>query len=170
MTKLLDEMTFDEFLADADRNAAQDSKASPRTGAAMGTLVGFTESGDALIRMDVHGENLVARSIAVLADGDVGHDVALVFEEADSLRPIVLGVLRTSARPPERNPGVASLSCNLEIDRKSIELRAERQIVLRCGSASVTLKCDGRIIVRGTDILSRSTGLNRIKGGAVEIN
>jgi hypothetical protein len=62
------------------------------------------------------------------------------------------------------------LPFELEIDREKIELRAARQVVLRCGSASITLRRDGKIVLRGTDILSRSTGLNRIKGGAVQIN
>ena len=51
-----------------------------------------------------------------------------------------------------------------------LELIAEREIVLRCGEASLTLTRAGKIILRGTYVLSRSSGVNKIKGGSVQIN
>ena len=51
-----------------------------------------------------------------------------------------------------------------------LELIAEREIVLRVGDASITLTRAGKIILRGTYVLSRSSGVNRIKGGSVQIN
>ena len=51
-----------------------------------------------------------------------------------------------------------------------LELTAEREIVLRVGDASITLTRAGKIILRGTYVLSRSSGVNRIKGGSVQIN
>jgi hypothetical protein len=53
-------------------------------------------------------------------------------------------------------------------DRKQFE--ASREIVLRCGKASITLCSNGRLIIRGTYVETRSSGTNRIKGGAVLIN
>ena len=49
-------------------------------------------------------------------------------------------------------------------------LTAGREIVLRCGEASITLTRAGKVLIRGTYILTRSSGANRIKGAAVEIN
>jgi hypothetical protein len=51
-----------------------------------------------------------------------------------------------------------------------IELVAEREIVLRCGEASITLTRAGKIILRGTYVLSRSSGVNKIKGESIQIN
>lgn len=51
-----------------------------------------------------------------------------------------------------------------------LELVAEREIVLRCGQASITLTRAGKIILRGTYVLSRSSGVNKIKGGSIQIN
>jgi hypothetical protein len=51
-----------------------------------------------------------------------------------------------------------------------IELVAEREIVLRCGDASLTLTRSGKILLRGTYVLSRASGVNKIKGGSVQIN
>jgi hypothetical protein len=56
------------------------------------------------------------------------------------------------------------------VDGKRVELRGEDEIVLRCGEASITLRRNGRIVVRGTHVESSSKGINRIKGGAVQIN
>src|SRR5262245_27299472 len=51
-----------------------------------------------------------------------------------------------------------------------LELVADREIVLRCGEASITLTRAGKIILRGTYVLSRSSGVNKIKGGSIQIN
>jgi hypothetical protein len=42
--------------------------------------------------------------------------------------------------------------------------------VLRCGEASLTLTREGKILLRGTYLSSRATGVHRIQGGTVEIN
>ena len=47
---------------------------------------------------------------------------------------------------------------------------ASRELVLRCGKASVTLTSDGAVRIRGTDVLSRASATNRIRGGNVQIN
>ena len=41
---------------------------------------------------------------------------------------------------------------------------------MRCGEASITLTRAGKVLIRGAYVLSRSSGANRIKGAAVEIN
>jgi hypothetical protein len=43
-------------------------------------------------------------------------------------------------------------------------------MVLRCGKASITLTRAGKVLIQGSYVLSRSTGVNRVKGGAVQIN
>jgi hypothetical protein len=56
------------------------------------------------------------------------------------------------------------------VDNNRIELEGKDELVLRCGQASITLRRNGRVIVRGTYVESRSKGTNRIKGGVVLIN
>jgi hypothetical protein len=55
-------------------------------------------------------------------------------------------------------------------DEEQVVIEAKKNIVIRCGKASITLTKDGRIILRGEYVLSAATGMNLIKGGAVEIN
>ena len=56
------------------------------------------------------------------------------------------------------------------VDGRRVEFEAADEIVLLCGQASITLRRNGRIVIRGTYVETRSKGVNRIKGGSVQIN
>jgi len=58
----------------------------------------------------------------------------------------------------------------VRVDGKRVVIEGQDEIVLRCGEASITLRRNGRIIVRGNYVETRSKGTNRIKGGSVQIN
>ncbi len=96
-----------------------------------------------------------------------------MFEGGDAAKAIVVGLIQAlpsaqpdaaPAAPPER-PAVEA-----RLDGERIVLSADREIVLRCGEASITLTRAGKILLRGAYLLSRSSGVNRIKGGSVQIN
>jgi hypothetical protein len=53
---------------------------------------------------------------------------------------------------------------------REINLEAGEQITLRCGKGSVTLRADGKVIVKGVEIVSTAQRRNRVKGGSVDIN
>jgi hypothetical protein len=115
-----------------------------------------------------------ARALVAVAEEDFGREVALMFEEGDPRRPIVLGLMHV----PDPAP-VVSACCALhshdpapepESDHERLEFSAEREIVLRCGDASITLTREGKVLIRGAYLLSRSSGTNSIKGGSVQIN
>ncbi len=106
---------------------------------------------------------IAATTTTVLAREDIGTQVALMFVGGDPSRPLVIG--RIQRLPEARQaPAVA------HIDGERLEFSAEREIVLRCGKASITLTREGKVIVRGTYLSSRSSGVNRIRGGSVQIN
>lgn len=105
---------------------------------------------------------LVARTTTVLDRQDIGAQVALMFEAGDPTRPLVIG--RIQRLPDTATPAVAHL------DGERLEFSAEREIVLRCGKASITLTREGKVLIRGAYLSSRSSGVNRIKGGSVQIN
>lgn len=57
-----------------------------------------------------------------------------------------------------------------EVDGHRYLLEAKDEIILRCGEASITLRRDGRIVIRGVQVESHAAGLNRMKGATVKIN
>jgi hypothetical protein len=89
--------------------------------------------------------------------------VVLTFERGRADLPIVLGLLQ--APEPAASPCV-----RIDADGRRLELEAKDEIVLRCGPASITLRRNGRVLIRGLAIETRATGRNRIKGGSVQIN
>ncbi len=59
---------------------------------------------------------------------------------------------------------------DLKVDGRRIELEGQEEVVLRCGQASITLRRNGRVVIRGAYVETRAKGTNRIKGGSVLIN
>lgn len=106
-------------------------------------------------------EGFAARAMTPIAKEDEGREVALMFEEGDPRRPIVMGKMVSP---------LATGQAEAAVDGRRVEINAEEQIVLRCGESSITLTRAGKIIIRGAYVLSRSSGVNRIQGGSVEIN
>lgn len=119
-----------------------------------GLLVTFSD--------DLQDKDAVARSLIPPDLCPIGALVALSFENGNPTRPIILGRMRNDPDRPasktEAEPG------------STLDLSAEREVTIRCGKASITLTREGKIILRGTYISSRSSGMNRIKGGSVHLN
>jgi hypothetical protein len=136
-------------------------------GLVIGTLVGLGRDGQPLVRFATIGGDKVVlgRATAALDQSDIGAEVVLVLDQADPCRPIVLGRLSRPAAPTEASEELA-----VTVDGDRLELSAEREIVLRCGRASITLTRTGKIVLRGTYVLSRSSGPNKIRGGSIQLN
>jgi hypothetical protein len=97
----------------------------------------------------------------------------VLFENGDRSRPIVIGFIETlQPEPATPEPTVDDKAPVIEadVDGKRVRLTARDEIILECGPASVTLRRNGRVIIRGTYVETRSDGTNRIKGGQVQIN
>lgn len=108
---------------------------------------------------------LRARSVLDLHGAHVGRQVVLAFEHGDPERPIVMGVLNQAGLTAEQQQALA-----VESDGQRMVVSAREQLVLRCGKASITLTRAGKLLIEGSYVLSRSTGVNRIKGGSVQLN
>lgn len=111
---------------------------------------------------------LRARTVVDLHGAHIGHQVVLAFEQGDAERPIVMGVLREAGLGAEDREAARALA--VEGDGQRLIVSAQEQLVLRCGKASITLTRAGKLLIEGTYVLSRSTGVNRIKGGSVQLN
>jgi hypothetical protein len=143
---------------------------STQGGVVIGELVAISDEGRVplVLYADQPGSKaLAARSLVDLHAAHVGRKVALMFENADPERPLILGVLREGEGwPVERHPG----QVEIDADGERMIVSAKEQLVLRCGKASITLTKAGKVLIRGEYIQSRSSGVNRIRGGAVHIN
>jgi hypothetical protein len=137
------------------------------------------------------GGPVAATSTVTTSEEDVGRRVALAFQTGDPERPVILGFIRhpeaishhdsddakrvevAPATESEGAPGPETAHGTVvraALDGDRLELTAGREIVLRCGKASITLTRAGKVLIRGAYLLNRSSGVNRIKGGSVQIN
>jgi len=134
---------------------------SVRQGVVIGTFCGWNQEGIPEVRFpNSPGDGPVpARTIVPLGETDLEQEVALLFEENNPASPVVIGLIQPTAVRPEAT-----------VDHQNLVLEAHQRIELRCGKAKVVLTKDGRVLVKGTDVMSRSEGPNRLKGASIQIN
>ena len=151
------------------RAAGTPAPVSMGIGVTVGTLIAFTEHGAVPLVTHRSQTGTAARPARTLVDlhaSHIGRDVALLFEDGDPERPIVIGCfLDQHATSPELVSHV-----DVDVDGQRLTVTARDQMVLRCGKASITLTRAGKILVQGAYISNRSSGVLRIKGGSVQIN
>jgi len=133
----------------------------PISGMVTARIVAFQGTLPQLL-MEISGELRYSTAIAVTGEidaaKDIGATVCVSFDRSNPHRPIVLGKLQTGL-----NDRVSKVA-----DR--IEITSETEIVLRCGKSSIHLRSDGTVAIRGTNVASRASETNRIRGGNVQIN
>ncbi len=128
---------------------------------------------------------LAAVSTLSITHQHVGRQIALLFAQGDPRQPVIMGLihnplnalidsfelnLQTAGVTSTEHEVSASPMDVVKVDGKHIVIEGEDEIVLKCGEASITLTKAGRILIRGKYLLSRSSGVNRIMGGAVQVN
>lgn len=159
------EITPEEAVLQQLEQAEAERTAARIAGVVVGKIVGWDSLGRFLV--DYPGNpkdhSLPATSAAILDAAAVGREAALMFIGGDPLRPLVIGLIEQALVRPQSTK-------TAEVDGKQLVFNAEEEIVFRCGKASITLTKAGKILIRGAYLLSRSSGVNRIKGGSVQIN
>lgn len=118
-----------------------------------------------------------------LSSDHVGRQVALMFVNGNAQQPIVLGLIRNALddaianfepndsidlAPRAPSTDLASQEC--KVDGEKVVIEGKEEVVLKCGSASISLNKNGKIALRGKYLVSRSSGVNRILGGSVQVN
>ncbi len=147
---------------DTPEPAVQSSQQETRHGVVVGTIEELRESGEPVVRFDNDaGLNpSIARSILPITRKDIGRHAVVTFERGDVKRPIIVGLLQP----------LVPIAQDVELDGERLTFTAEKEIVLKCGESSITLTRAGKVLIRGAYLSSRSSGVNRIKGGSVQIN
>jgi uncharacterized protein (DUF2345 family) len=63
-----------------------------------------------------------------------------------------------------------AITFEADVDGSRVRITAKDEVVIQCGKASITMRRNGRIVIRGTHVETASTGTNRIKGSQVRVN
>lgn len=156
----------------------------------IGTLTGIDEQGCPLVNYS--GNSSDEPQVAVTTVGvdhqQLGRQVALLFANSDPQSPVIIGLIHSplhemianyqpedtkvegTESEQETEQDEESKIDDVFIDGKRVVIEGQEEIVLKCGDSSITLTKEGKILIRGKYLLNRSTGVNRIMGGSVQVN
>lgn len=124
---------------------------------------------------------IVAISTTPITQQLINRQVALLFNQGDLMQPIIVGLIHSPLQDILDNVGKQSETQkvelmgdlnidNVKVEGKKVTFEAEDEMVFKCGESSITLTKSGKIMLRGKYLLNRSSGVNRILGGSVQIN
>jgi len=158
----------------------------------IGVFSGLNTQGEPLVNFAYNKADhpLVAISSLGLIPAQTGRQVALLFVDGNLEKPMIMGLIHSQLDeilenfeltvpgnepvdnliPETHNEEVPSKTEDAYLDGKRVVLEGKEEIVLKCGEASITLTKAGKILIRGKYLLNRSTGVNRIMGGSVQVN
>ena len=122
-----------------------------------------TASGKITVRTD--GQEFITCNHLCVTDSDeltieIGDRVLIWLPRGDGEDAVVLGRVgpkRASTQPVRQDPD-------------ELVIEAKRSLTFRCGDGSITLREDGKVVIKGKDLISHAKRVNRIRGGSVTIN
>jgi hypothetical protein len=125
-----------------------------------------------VIRLDAAGARVVLEEgVTEEIDCDLLHassapprlivgDTVLVWRTTSSDRGVLIGRIGPSGADLHGHAGTPD----------ELVIEAKHSLCLRVGDGSITIREDGKILIKGKDLVSHAQRMNRIKGGAVSIN
>jgi len=132
--------------------------------AVLASVIELTELGDAGVV--VPGDPPVRLRCDVLRTADrptltlsLGARVLVLLPAAGEERGVVLGVVGPYETPRPADPAP-----------RELKLEAGERLELRCGESALTMDAEGRVLVKGKDIVTRAKRTQKIRGGTVHIN
>ena len=132
-------------------------------GVVIGVVLGFGEDAPRVVFPGNPREIAVAaRSLAELTSDMIGAEVALLFQDGDPGRPLIVGRIVD----PQQRSNIP----HIIRDGEQMRITANERIELRCGKATIVMEKDGHITIRGTYVTSHASAANRIRGGSVNLN
>ena len=94
-----------------------------------------------------------------------------LFEAERSDSPVIIGLLAGASEAKRETKKLgASERREALVDGRRVVLDAKDELILKCGKATIVMRRNGRIVARGTHVETDSEGVNRVKGGSVQIN
>ena len=130
---------------------------------ALASIIELTEGGDAGVV--VPGDPPLRLRCDVLRTADrptltlsLGDRVLVLLPAEDGGRGCVLGVV-APYESPRPDPAPATL-----------RLEAAQRVEIQCGESALTMDAEGRVLLKGKDIVTRARRTQKIRGGTVHIN
>lgn len=101
-----------------------------------------------------------------------GQEALLFFDGGDPGKPVLTALLRSAtphldallSQPLPEAEKVA------KVDGKRVLIEGREEVVLKCGKATLTLRRDGKVVLRGVNVTTQADGVHKVRGGKVEIN
>ena len=175
-----------EGAAEAIEKSSENNSAISPGEIVIGMLVSLNDKGQPLVDFpqNLSNQAVTALSTLEITKANVGRQVALLFANGSLANPIIMGMIHTPLQSILENYEIendevkkekekAEKNNNAEnvlVDGNRLVFEAKEEIVLKCGESSITLTKAGKILIRGKYLLNRSTGVNRILGGSVQVN
>ncbi|WIG93877.1 DUF6484 domain-containing protein [Myxococcus sp. SDU36] len=146
----------------------------------VGWLAGASASGALLVDFEGNRSGpLPARTTVALAPDVIRRasverqGALLLFEKGDPALPVLVGLLQRDSPAPLTEALLESLGTGpkeAQVDGKQVHIDAREEVTLTCGKASLTLRRNGDVILRGVNIRTEAEQVQRIKGGKVQVN
>lgn len=140
---------------------------------------GFAEDGSPIVQVVGQKHSLRALSTVSLDASHLGRTVTVAHIAQPQSQWVITGLIKNpldqvfdrlnQSASGQSNEDIGSEQ-SLMVDGQKIKIEGKEEIVLQCGESSITLTKAGKILIRGKYLLNRSTGLNRIMGGSVQVN
>jgi hypothetical protein len=127
-----------------------------------------------------HAITSTRRAKVVKADGDC---LTVICDDGREFRCDLLEAVATNSLKPDdavlvvapetlsgRGVVVGRIVPYASAPTRTLALQAGESLSLRCGDASIDLRSDGKVMIRGDDVLVRAKGTHRIRAGTVSVN
>ncbi len=141
----------------------------------VGKLVEVDAEGYALVDYKGNGSGpLRAKTTITLPPSQAipGQRLLLIFEDNLATCPVIIGLI-SDKLVPNANQTV-TLSNGVPdaavVDGKRVCFDAKEEIYLVCGKSSILLRADGKVVIKGRNILNRALESNKLKGARIGIN
>lgn len=148
-------------------SAADSGRSSAGSNIVRADVVDVLPSGEILVRTSDTGRSIRCDLLETSADNGLelgaGDRVLVMSPGEGDPGGVVLGRIGRYRAPNKgRQPSAEP--------QEHVRIEAAETLALKCGESSVELRKDGKLVIRGGDMLLRAKRTQRIKGGSVAIN
>jgi hypothetical protein len=148
-----------------------------------GAVLGFSDDGTVLVQLNDSGTMVSCNTLCTNKDNplkvDIDDKVLVTQGSSENGTCYILGIIgiptstkkaATVETKDVKEFIVPQKPLTATVDGKRVKISADEEIVLTCGEGSIHIMKDGKITLRGTDLISRASRTNKIRGAAVRIN